>query len=129
MHTQSLGLASSISSSIQHVMSACLNASSAERSQPYPQTSFPGSRPSLVPEVPRRKTLQPDKAGWPYGMSPRALLPSPGPTVHPLPHGEKHPSQVFTLHGEDQKCLSAAKECWNWDSFTGHGPHASGWDG
>lgn len=44
-----------------------------------------------MPGVPRRKTLQPDKAGQPCLMSTRALLPSPRLAVHPLSPGETFP--------------------------------------
>lgn len=72
--------------------------------RPYRPHLFPGSRSSLVPGVLRRKTLQPDKATWPYDVSPWALLSSPGPAVHPLPHGEPllwDSRRVFLLlHGK-----------------------------
>lgn len=78
---------------------------------------LPGSRPSLVPGMPRRKALQPDKAGWPHSMSTWALLPSLGPAVHPLSHGEKLPSALLaSLHF----CLQGL---WS------HQPCTGGWDG
>ena len=73
------------------------NVRGVEGNQPYGQPSSPGPRPSLVPAVPRRNTLQPDEAGWPHGVSTRALLPSPGPAVHPLPGGETLPSAFWHL--------------------------------
>ena len=68
-----------------------------ESKQPSCQPLLPGSRSSLVPGVPRRKTLQPDKAGQPRCMSARALLPRPGPAVHPLSQGERLPSSPASV--------------------------------
>lgn len=78
---------------------------------------LPGSRTSLVPGVPRRKALQPDKAGWPHSMPTWALLPSPGSAVHPLPHGEKLPSALLASF---HFCL---QKLWS------HQPCAGGWGG